>query len=173
MKKKLIVLLVALIPLFGMAEGEYDWVADYLVVRTSEKATVNEKGITQTIDKVSKSEITIEQTLSERKKKDKMGNMVLVSRVRTTKFTDINEHKTIIIEKETMAEAGLVITELTNTHKTPNGSVTTIEKLDKNGVLEIIKRTTASKDEEGITTTTLETLNKDRQLVIRQVTKSS
>lgn len=155
-----------------LAEGEYDWIAEHVVIRTTENEISNEKGILQTVDKVQTSTITITQTLSERKQRDKVGNMVVVSRVRTTTTTDTDASTSTVVEKELMTDAGLVITMVTSTKKTPTGTVTTVQSLNDDGQMETTRRTTVSRDEDGVTTTVVETLNKDGQLIVRQTTKA-
>jgi hypothetical protein len=155
-----------------LADGEYDWIAEHVVLKTTENEISDERGILQSVDKVQTSTVTISQTLSERKQRDKVGNMVVVSRIRTTVTTNTDGNTTTVIEKELLTDAGLVVTMITSTKKTANGSITTVQALNDDGQMEITRRTTISKDEDGMISTTVETLNKDGQLIIRQVTRS-
>jgi len=155
-----------------LADGEYDWIAEHVVLKTTENEISDERGILQSVDKVQTSTVTITQTLSERKQRDKTGNMVVVSRIRNTVTTNTDGNTTTVIEKELLTDAGLVVTMITSTKKTVNGSITTVQVLNDDGQMEITRRTTISKDEDGMISTTVETLNKDGQLIIRQVTRS-
>lgn len=163
----IIILLILSLPVFG-DDGEYDWVKDYIVVRTSEKVKCDANGNPLSIDTVKKSRVEITQTFTEKKVRNKKGVLVVSSRTRVTIAEDTNEYVSTITEKEIMTGEGMQISSVSKKQKTPTGSIMTVESRNKQGELNITKRVVVSKDLDGITTTTVETPDKKGNLVLRE-----
>lgn len=152
--------------------GEYDWLKDHIVVQTVEKVKCDVNGEVQTVETVKRSSLLLTQTMSEKKQRQKDGALVTVSRTRTTETTDTDGFKEVVVENEIVNGMGLEISSVVKTEKTATGSITTVQSRSKNGGLVIVKRITVSKDEDGVTTTTVETIDKDGQLVVTEATST-
>ncbi|OVE76972.1 hypothetical protein BVX97_00110 [bacterium E08(2017)] len=170
MNKILIVLLIGYVASFTYAEsGEYDWIGDHIVVRTEEKATVNDHGRVTQVVTTKRSKVTVSQTMTETLKLNDKGELVLVNRKRTTEAINTDGHKTNISEVETPTDAGLAVQSISTTTKTSNGTISTVQNRNKDGSLVIVRRTTVARDEEGVLTITVETPDKEGKLVVREV----
>jgi len=168
---KIIIFLVAfLYAPFIFGDGEFDWLKEHIIVNNTENVKCDANGIPQTINTTKRSSITLSQTVSEQKQRNKNGKLVVVSRTRTTSTTDTNRHKTTITENEFATDTGFKIMSITKTEKTPTGTISTLQSRNKNGELVATRKTTISKNNDGVTTRTIETLNKDGNFVIIEAT---
>ena len=172
MKYIVVLSLFIVAPITLLADGEFDWITKYIAFKTTEKEIHDSKGDIQSVNKIQTGTITITQTISELKQKDKSGSMTTVSKTRTTTTTDTYLCITTVVEKELMTNSGLVRSMVASTKKTPGGHITTVQALNEHGLLETTKRTSVNKDENNITTTTIETVDKDGKLIVRQIIKS-
>jgi hypothetical protein len=157
--------------LFGEG-GEYDWLKGHIVVRTSESVTCDANGEPLTVSTTKRSQITLSQTESEQKKRDKHGKLVTVSRTRTTTTTDTDRQRTTVNERELTPGAGFEVVRITSSVKTATGNVATVKARNKSGELVVVQKTIASKDEEGVTTITVEKPDKHGKLVVKSVSSS-
>ncbi len=152
--------------------GEYDWLKDHIVVRTSESVTCDANGEPLAVSTTKRSKITLSQTESEQKKRDKHGKLVTVSRSRMTVTTDTDGQRTTVSERELTPGAGFEIVKITSSVKTATGTAATVKGRNKSGELVVIQKTIVSKDEEGVTTVTVEKPDKHGKLAVKTVSSS-
>lgn len=155
-----------------IAEDDYSWIKDSIVVRTTEKVTCDSEGNVQKAETIKNSKITITQTVKERKEKDQYGRLNVVGCERTTESVDTDGCKTIVVEKAADQNSSFEVTFVNRTKKTPTGYVTTVESIDEFGELRMVKRVIESVDESGVSTTITELPDKnDRMVVTESVNK--
>lgn len=171
MKRFLILLGVVILGAWSAPAEDADLAANLLthaVTTTIESTTLDDQGEIKELRIVNALTLNIRKTVTEVRQKDKKGLLQTVSRA--TEITDGMGRRQVVVEALLPGNADLVITSLTTLEKIPGGFVTTIKNRDKAGSLQIVSRTTAIRNDEGVNVTTVETPDKNGRLAVSHTT---
>lgn len=140
-----------------------DWVEKHIVVTTTEAVTKSTQGEVTSISTIEDTVVSVKRKLSEISRKDKLGNMRVISRKTDTYDGVGNSVK--IVEGLNVKTGELVTKSVTTLTKEGSKTVTTIEAPNAFGKL-IITRRTISRLENGEKITTVEVAKKNGELVV-------
>ena len=146
-----------------------NFVKDHIVVKTSERMDSDAEGTVTQVTTTDYSYTTITQRTVERKKRDKEGILRVVGLTRTTDVKDTKGGRSSMVESLVIEGGELVVDRINDCQRTPTGSITTVKGKNQNGELAVKSRRTVSKNDTGLTTTTVETPDRAGTLVMRQI----
>lgn len=148
------------------------FVKDHVAVKTSETMDSDAEGTVTQVTTTDYSYTTITQRTVERKKRDKQGVLRVVGLTRTTDVKDTKGGRSSMVESLVIEGGELVVDRINDCQQTPTGSITTVKGKNQNGELAVKSRRTVSKNDTGLTTTTVETPDRAGTLVMRQIIES-
>lgn len=154
------------ITLVAAAEECNDWVKNHAIIKTTEIKDHDDHGAVRGSRTVTTTLINIVQTVTEIRKADATGNLIVISR--TTETIDTLGGKAAIIENLLPGHSTLIPTSITTIQKTSDGLVTTVQNRGTNGAMRIANRTTTLTHPDGSTQTTVEYPDKQGRLIPRQ-----
>ena len=148
-------------------DEEGEWLKKNVVVKTTETEQRNPAGAVVSTEVVRESRINITRTVTETKQADKGGCLRVIRRVTDTVDTLGNKVKMV---EELTARGQLVMTSVVSDSKTPVGTVSTVEGMDRYGNLILTRRVTQARNEQGVIVMTVETPDAHGNMVVTQVT---
>ena len=152
----------------SLQADDNEWITEHFVTKTTETKDHNDEGEIIGIRTVTETRVSVVRNVTETQQRDSEGFLRLVGR--TTVISETSGGRITIVEALVGEDKELAVTAITTYVKTPSKDVTTYDTRNSDGELILSKRVTNSRDPSGSVTTTVETPDKDGQLVVRQTT---
>ena len=152
----------------SMAADDLGWIVDHIRTDRSTATTFDDSGNVVRAKATTVDRVTVTRTVTDTLAKDESRMIRVQSRVTQTVTAG---DKVVSTQTRLPGSSRLTVTSISTNVKQPNGSITTLEKLGKDGQLRIVSRTTTFNDvDTGETTITVEGLSESGRLIVRSVT---